>query len=456
MRSIRLSLLKWLILPLLAINLLGGGLMYHLAWRPAQIAFDANLANEAWALIPRLQLREREVEIELSHQAEEMLRIDRFDAIYFVIRDHNGKTIAGDKDFPVLAPPEKFDTPKAYNQRMRSKTIRIVSLQTMIGSQPIVIGVGETLRKRDDVRSEIILKVISLQTILTSLLIVMVWLAVGKGLHPLHRIRAALNARRHDDLSPIPEKNVPSELRPLVEAIDNLLDRTQTGAKAQQDFLANVAHQLRTPLAGLKTQLEWLQQKYKAEPDTEQSCSLMMSSINRMVRQTNQLLSLARAEPSQFEKNGLEAVELDKLVEESIQHFVQEAGKKGVDLGFDLSPTKVTGDSFLLRDLIDNLVDNAIRYSSRAGIVTVSCFQGPMTGTLVIEDGGPGIPPQDREKVFNRFYRLDAKVAGSGLGLAIVRDIARDHDAEISITSGSDGKGTIFSVHFPLAALACN
>lgn len=454
MHSIRLNLLKWLILPLLAINLLGGGLMYHLAWRQAQIAFDANLTNEAWALIPRLQLREREVEIELSHQAEEMLRIDRFDAIYFVIRDHTGKTIAGDKDFPSLALPEKLDTPVEYDQLMRGKTIRIVSLKTMIGSQPIFIGVAETLRKRDDVRSEIILKVVLLQTILTSLLIVVVWLAVSKGLAPLQRIRAALNARRYDDLSPVPEKNVPSELRPLVEAIDNLLDRTQTGAKAQQDFLANVAHQLRTPLAGLKTQLEWLQQKYKAEPDTEQSCSLMMSSVDRMVRQTNQLLALARAEPSQFEKRGLETVELHKLVEESIQHFVQEAGKKGIDLGFVLSPTKVTGDRFLLRDLIDNLVDNAIRYSPQAGIVTVSCFQGTTTGTLVIEDGGPGIPPQDREKVFNRFYRLDAKVAGSGLGLAIVRDIVKDHDAEINIMSGPDGKGTTFSVHFPLAALA--
>jgi two-component system sensor histidine kinase TctE len=450
MHSIRLSLLKWLLLPLLAINLLGGGLMYHLAWTPAQIAFDANLANEAWALIPRLHLRERGVETDLSHQAEEMLRIDRFDAIYFVVRDSAGRTIAGDKDFPGLSRPEKLDTPATYDLLMRGKTIRVASLKTMIGSHPIFIGVGETLRKRDEIRSEIVFKVVLLEIILTSLLMAMAWFAVSRGLKPLQRIRTALNARNQDDLSPVKEQNVPSELRPLVEAIDNLLTRTETGAKAQQDFLANVAHQLRTPLAGLKTQLEWLQQKYAAEPDTEKSCGLMMSSVDRMIRQTNQLLALARAEPSQFEKKGLEPVELDKLVEESIQHFVREAGKKSIDLGFDLRPTKVPGDRFLLRDLIDNLVDNAIRYSSRGGVVTVSCFQSAATGTLVIEDSGPGIPLSDREKIFDRFYRLNVKEAGSGLGLAIVRDIARDHDAEVNIVSGPEGKGTIFSVRFPL------
>jgi two-component system sensor histidine kinase TctE len=450
MHSIRLSLLKWLLLPLLAINLLGGGLMYRLAWTPAQIAFDANLVNEAWALIPHLHLSERDVEIDLSHQAEEMLRVDRFDAIYFVIRNSAGRTIAGDKDFPLLSRPEKLDTPVTYDQLMRGKTIRVASFKTMIGSHPIFIGVAETLRKRNEIRSGIIFKVVLLEIILTSLLMAMTWFAVSRGLKPLQKIRTALNARNQDDLSPVEEQNVPSELRPLVEAIDNLLNRTETGAKAQQDFLANVAHQLRTPLAGLKTQVEWLQQKYAAEPDTERSCGLMMSSVDRMIRQTNQLLTLARAEPSQFEKKGLEPVELDKLVEESIQHFVREAGKKSIDLGFDLRPTKVLGDRFLLRDLIDNLVDNAIRYSPRGGVVTVSCFQSAATGTLVIEDGGPGIPLPDREKIFARFYRLNVKVAGSGLGLAIVRDIARDHDAEVNIMSGPDGKGTIFSVRFPL------
>jgi two-component system sensor histidine kinase TctE len=209
-------------------------------------------------------------------------------------------------------------------------------------------------------------------------------------------------------------------------------------------------------LAGFKAQLELLQQRYAGEPETARSLSLMMSSAERMVRQTNQLLSLARAEPSQFEKKRLELVELHKLVEESIQHFVREADRKEIDIGFDLRPTMVRGDRFLLRDLIDNLVDNAIRYSPRGGLVTVRCFQRDNSSEIVVEDGGPGVPPSDREKIFSRFYRLDDKVAGSGLGLAIVRDIAKDHDAEIVLAAGPDGKGTAFTVRFPLVSDAAD
>ena len=210
-----------------------------------------------------------------------------------------------------------------------------------------------------------------------------------------------------------------------------------------------MAHQLRTPLAGIKTQLEWIQHRSADEQGTARSIDLIMSSIERMIRKTNQLLALARAEPSRFEKKRFELIKLDKLVEESIQHFVREADKKEIDLGFDLHETNVIGDRFLLQDLIDNLVDNAIRYSPRHGAVTVSCVQQDQVGILVIEDSGPGIPLSEREKIFSRFYRLDDNTSGSGLGLAIVRDIATDHEAEIILKPGSEGNGTIFMVRFP-------
>jgi two-component system sensor histidine kinase TctE len=132
-----------------------------------------------------------------------------------------------------------------------------------------------------------------------------------------------------------------------------------------------------------------------------------------------------------------------------VQHFVQQAHKKSIDLGFDLHPTEVAGDRFLLRDLIDNLIDNAIRYSPPGAMVTVSCHEEGQKKLLQIEDNGPGIQPQDREKIFHRFYRLDGNTAGSGLGLAIVRDIVRDHDATIAISPGASGEGTLFTVVFP-------
>lgn len=447
--SIRGHLLKLLIGPLIVINLLGAGLTYWFVWAPTQAAFDQGLADAAWALTQRLRLIDDGIEVDLSRQAEQILRVDRFDTIYFVVRDQAGSTIAGDKDFPVLTYPAALDDPIAYDGTVRGEPVRIISLQTRIATTPVFIGVAETLRKRHEAKSKIFSAFVFLDVLLTIISIIVSLLAVTKGLHPLKKMQADLGLRSYDDLSPLKEERMPFELRPVVGAINGLLMKMQMGASAQQNFLANVAHQLRTPLAGLKTQLEWLKQKYATQDDTAHSADLMLSSTERMIRQTNQLLALARAEPSRFEKVRLEPVELDKLIAESVQYFVQEADKKNIDLGFDLHSTKIIGDHFLLRDLIDNLVDNAIRYSPVGGTVTVRCSHDGNSGTLTVEDSGPGIPDSQRELVFNRHYRLDGTTQGSGLGLAIVRDIVKDHGAEIVLQSGADGKGTIFSIRFP-------
>ena len=209
-----------------------------------------------------------------------------------------------------------------------------------------------------------------------------------------------------------------------------------------------MAHQLRTPLAGLKTQLEWLGARH-AEPETAQSVRLMQAATERMIRQTNQLLSLARAEPHHFEKARLEPLALEALVGEAIQLFVEQAARKGIDLGFELQPAPVTGDRFLLRDLIDNLIDNALRYTPAGGTVTVRCGVTEERVFLAVEDNGPGIPAARRTDIFSRYVRLDDKSHGSGLGLAIVRDIARVHGAALTVGEGIAGRGAVFEVHFP-------
>jgi two-component system sensor histidine kinase TctE len=451
MRSIRVSLLKRLLLPLLLINLVGAGFTYWLAWRPTQIAYDQSLADAAWALLPTLQQRGDGISVNLSHQAEQVLRLDHFDSIYFVVRNARGDTLAGDDDFPPLRTPQSLDEPEAYDSRMRGEAIRVIALAALVGNEPVTIGVGETLWKRIGVRSGgNFAGLLLLDLSLTFISIAVVSFGVTRGLGPLQAMRASLDARKPDDLAPLPADQLALELAPVASAINQLLDRVRQVSRSQQEFLANAAHQLRTPLAGLKTQLEWLQRGEAGREETARSLGLMMSSAERMIRQTNQLLALARAEPGQFEKARLYPLALDKLVEESIQHFVEEADKKGIDLGFDLSPVTNAGDRFLLRDLIDNLVDNAIRYSPPQGQVTVSCRAVDGTGVLTVEDNGPGIPAAERELVFSRFYRLSNDTRGSGLGLAIVRDIATDHGARIVLGSRPDGKGTAFSVQFQL------
>src|SRR3569832_66307 len=450
-QSVRFTLLKWLIVPLLSLNLLAAGLIYWLAWIPAQLAFDQSLIDAAWALTPHLYLSSGKIENDLSTQAEQVLRVDHFDTIYLVVRDANGKTVVGDKDFPLLRSPQHSQELIAYDDVMRGEPIRIIALKTHIGTEPVLIGTAETFRKRNDIRLKIFLALLGIESILLALSVGIAWFAVGIGLYPLQVMQTKLKTRQSNDLSAVEERDAPQEVRPFVQAINGLLQRAQDGARAQQDFLANAAHQLRTPLAGLKTQLEWLQQKHANEKETSHSASLMMLATERMIRQTNQLLSLARAEPNHFESKRLELIELDKLVAQSIQHFVQEADKKGIDLGFDLQPTKILGDRFLLQDLIDNLIDNAIRYSPTYGVVTVRCFSGSSYGTIVVEDNGPGIPAKTKEKIFDRFYRSDSSAHGTGLGLAIVRDIAKDHGAKVDFGVGPHGKGTRFYVEFPFA-----
>ncbi|NHZ62530.1 sensor histidine kinase [Massilia genomosp. 1] len=446
MTSIRVRLLRWLIVPILLINLAGAALTYMLAWIPAQLAFDQSLADAGGALAARLYGGPGQPGIDLPTQAEQVLRADDVDALYFIVRTHDGKVIAGDVDFPRLAAPSS----RAYDDVMRGEEVRVSSRVAGKGARAVHIGVAKTMRKRLQVRSATLRALVLLETLFTLALVGLIWISVTNGLQPLARMRANLLQRDATELAAIEHAGVPLELTPVTAAFNELLDKVRSGAKAQHDFLADVAHQLRTPLAGIKLQLEWLAARYPGEPETVHSVRLMLLSNERMIRQTNQLLALARAEPSRFEKTRLERVDLAVLVEQVIQYFVDEAGKKRIDIGFELKRAIVPGNSFLLRDLIDNLIDNAVRYTPRAGTVTVRCFTEDGVAVLQVEDSGPGIAPHLRGRVFQRYVRLDDKTEGSGLGLAIVRDIALAHKARIDVAAGPGGKGTLMSVHFPL------
>jgi two-component system sensor histidine kinase TctE len=342
--------------------------------------------------------------------------------------------------------------PYTYDSVMNGEQVRVVALPVSIDGSTIYVGIAETFRKRNQTHFVILMSLFLLEGALTFISIAIVLIAVNKGLHPLRELQQHLGQRNHDNLTPIEFKESTEELTPVFNSINGLLDNIRKGATAQQNFLANVAHQIRTPLTGLRLQLEWLHQRHAGESETTHSTELMMSSVERMVRQSNQLLALARAEPSRFKPAYLEELSLHKLVEESVQHFIEQADKKQIDLGFDLQPARVRGDRFMLRDLIDNLVDNAVRYSPPQSTVTVSCREQEALTLLTVEDSGPGIAPEHRELIFDRFYRANDKIAGSGLGLAIVRDIARDHGGTISLASGANERGTVFTVRFPQQA----
>jgi two-component system sensor histidine kinase TctE len=308
--------------------------------------------------------------------------------------------------------------------------------------------VARPLRRQHEVRAAILRSLVLIEGLLTLALVGIAWLSVTNGLLPLARMRTELDAREGGDLTPVGGGDVPYELAPVVAAFNDLLRKVGDSARAREDFLADMAHQLRTPLAGLSVQLDVLAGRH-TDPDSARALDMMRSASERMTRQVNQLLALARAEPSHFERTRLEPLALDGLLAKTIQQFVEQAARKDIDLGFELAPTTVRGDRFLLRDLVDNLIDNALRYTPAGGTVTVACRQDGDAGVFTVEDSGPGIAPARRQAVFSRFVRLDGQEEGSGLGLTIVRDIAAAHGATVTIGTAAGGHGALFTVRFP-------
>ena len=432
--SIRLRLLKWLVGPILVVNLGAAALTYLLAWTPAQLAFDEGLRQDAAALAARVQ----------SSGAAALPAVARDngagEANWAALHDGAGRLIAG---APQLPAPRRAGL---LDARLDGEPVRVAVAEAGAGRR---VSLARTTRARQGVQAAIVRSLVLLEVLFSLALVGLVWFSVGNGLSPLARLRARLDARGSADLAPLDDAGMPRELLPVVGAFNALLGRIDAGARAQDEFRANVAHQLRTPLAGVRLQLEWLAARHAGDPETRRSLELMLGANERMIRQTNQLLSLERAEPNRFARARLAPLDLSDLVAESIQAFVEQAASRDIDLGFELAPAQVQGDRFLLRDLVDNLVDNALRYTPRGGRVTVGCAALAGGGSMLrIEDNGPGILPHLREKVFERFVRLDEGTHGSGLGLAIVRDIASLHGAELTLRD-AEGGGAVFTVAFP-------
>jgi two-component system sensor histidine kinase TctE len=308
--------------------------------------------------------------------------------------------------------------------------------------------------------------------VILPLAVLLVWLALARGIAPLNELQQRIRRRDSNDLSPIDERQAPEEVSPLVRAINDLLARLDQSLRAQKHFLADAAHQLKTPLAGLRTQAELAQRQIDAGQTDPQALKKTLQQIARSsqsaAHMVNQLLAMARAE-NQQQAPQRQVVNLARLATETVRDFVPRALEKRIDLGYegpsDMAASRhpqgpqVLGHALLLRELIRNLVDNALQYTPAGGTVTVRVIDDPFGQVVVlqVEDSGPGIALAERELVFQPFYRsLGTEVDGSGLGLAIVREIAMQHGAEIAITDASTrtpAPGTLITVRLPASAV---
>ncbi len=324
--------------------------------------------------------------------------------------------------------------------------IRLVGYRAPNG---YVIQVGETLNKRNRLVREILLAELVPTLLIAIATIGLAWWGVARGLRPLAHMRNELLGRSPRDLRPIPETASPIEISPVVEAFNNLLQQLQDSSTMQQRFLANAAHQLRTPLAGLQMHLElMLRRDFSADVRTE--LQRMHGATIRAGRLATQLLALAKAESVPDYGKPLVIVDLLAVAGDAARDWSAMAIERKIDLGFALSPARIRGDPLLLPELLDNLIDNALRYTPAGGTVTVGTGVRDGMSFLYVEDTGPGITVEEREKVFERFYRVaGTEGVGSGLGLAIVKEIVDRHGGTVSIGPRNGGGGTRICISFP-------
>ena len=450
-RSLKAEMLFRLIIPLILFVILDGILSYFVTLHYVDEAYDRWLLDSAESLIQEIKVREGKVSIDLPDAALEIFKWDEGDKTYFKITSSTNEVLAGDQSVPE---PKKLKTdwskPLFFNDRMYDEPVRIVSMLITINdtSTDAYIHVAETLNKRRAMMIDIVLADLIPQIILILLTSIYLLTGLTKGLKPLHLLANKIAQRSSRDLSPIPEQLVFLEVRTLTNTINELLEAHTQAIANQQRFIANAAHQLRTPLAGLKLQAERaLREKDIAamKPALQQ----IQNSADRMSHLTTQLLVLAKSELI----NGtyeLVPVNLHQLAKHVCMEWVPKALNKGMKLAFESLDDElyVQGDEVLLRELLINLIDNAMNYSGINGNIIVKLNSNPRP-CLTVEDDGVGIPESETNKIFERFYRIPSSTGnGCGLGLAIVKEIADLHNARIQLKKSEFKSGTRIDLIF--------
>jgi two-component system sensor histidine kinase TctE len=428
--------------PIAALLALGAVVAYFPSIEPANEAYDQALFDIGIALGAHVRVTPTEYRFDLPAAVEQVLRTDRYDRIFYRVVSPGGLEIGGD---PTL-PASETDA-LAYDAVFNGQNVRVVTVQTPCGRSTCTVLVAETMVKRAKLARDLLVSTLLPGLLIALATLTIVWFGVKRGLWPLARLSDEIKARSPRDLRPIDAQAAPEETRPLVAALNGLLQEVGQAAKSQERFLANAAHQLRTPLAGLQAHTELA----LAQP-MPQACRVHLEQVHqatiRTARLANQLLALARAEPGGSASGS--GLNLKSVVETEADAWVHQALARDVDLGFELETAPVRGDALLLREALANLVHNAIEYSPRGGRVTVRTGERDGKAFAEVEDDGPGIPPQERERVLERFYRVPGTPGtGSGLGLAIVREIALGHGGNIQLGDGAAARGCRVALTFP-------
>lgn len=461
-RSLKRGLAGWLIGVLSALLLVDGWYSYRDALAAANQAYDRSLSASLKGIAERIYATESEVVVDIPYSALELFEAGSSDRVFYSVGHPGEPAITG---YDGLPQPEGLQPNVAvfYDGVYKGQALRLgAMLKPLYRTEfpkPVVVVLGETTHSRHEVVQGLFLREIGRKALLVVVALGVALLATRLAVKPIEHLGKAIRSRPEDDLQPIETAEVPTEVVPLVDAINQHMERINGMVEARRRFIADAAHQLRTPLAVLNTQAEYaLRQTSFGE--IRPAVEAFHHSLGGAIRLANQLLSLSRAEPVNGLAQAHQAVDLLGVAREVVIDLLPLAARRRIDLGFEgdgAGPVTISGHPVLLREMIANLVDNALRYTPEGGWVTVQVREDPArtppAGILTVRDNGPGIPPADRERVFLRFLRLDnTDHTGSGLGLSIVREIVLAHGGEIRLDEPEMGSGLLVVVTLPLVS----
>jgi two-component system sensor histidine kinase TctE len=449
--SLRRRLLGFLLVPMLVLLLADALFTYGVALRYSNHVGDGDLGDDARSLAQ--MLKTERLGGELSGQARFLLEYDPDGHNYFSIVSSKRGQLSRNGDFPVVAAPPVDAAPVLYDSSLGTRPLRAASLSFASPHDPadvVTVNIAENLHDRHERARQILLMVIPIQTLLIAGVLLLVWFGVNYGLRILHPLTRRLAAREHE-LGPITDTDVPQEILPLTRTIDGLFARLRGMLAVQERFLADAAHQLRTPLTGLSIHVE----RALTHPDTTTINDALYhigQLTERAARTSAQLLAMTRAQSPLTEPGNHGLIDLNRLIPELVALHVHQALRAGVDLGYQAAaqPVPILGDAASLQELLDNLLENALRYAGRGSWVTVGVRALPSGGgVLQVEDNGPGVAHDLLPRLGERFFRAPGSSEdGTGLGLAIVQQIAAQHQAEV-LYAGVDPHGLSVTVQFP-------
>jgi two-component system sensor histidine kinase TctE len=453
--TLRQKLMWWLLVPMTLLLLLNAALIYKFGHDSADQRHDRFLNVASKILLDQLRTLNGEVEFNLHSGALNLLSVDPEDLVYYSISGYQQAFHFGSQNLP--PPPGVLgEVPVYYSGEYAGHPVRMMAAilpEIDVASGRVVVVVAKTLVMHHHSTQEWMWRILPSQCALLLFTGFMIRWGVGRGLRPLVQLCDEVQSRSAQDLSPLPEHQVVNEIRPLIDSVNGLMGRLDESLILKRRFIADAAHQLRTPLTGLKAQAE-LALRLDEPVEIRHSLLQMRHAADHATHLANQLLLLARAEPGTVKQDGQSKLDLAALARSATEYWVPKALFKKIDLGFENAEgdTRITGNSLLLNEMLNNLIDNALRYTPTGGQVTVRLLCEAELVTLEVEDNGQGIAEEDRARVFERFYRvLGTKQDGCGLGLAIVREIADLHHAKVSLASGDGGVGTRVSIAFRTA-----